>query len=62
MKTHKHPCGCVSEVHREAWVSLCPKHEAEYQETHLRWARERVMGKPMTIPTPPKRGLLKGQP
>lgn len=41
MKIHKHECGCVSEVgDRERWVSMCPKHEEEFQATHKRWADE----------------------
>lgn len=60
MRTQKHPCGCVSELLREAWVSLCPKHEAEFQETHQRWAAEH---KGEDVPSKPvKRGLLKGEP
>lgn len=48
MKTHKHKCGCVSEVgDRERWVSLCTEHEAEFQATHQRWAEEhRARGNP----------------
>lgn len=41
MKTHKHKCGCVSEVgDRERWVSMCTEHEAEFQAIHQRWAEE----------------------
>ena len=40
MKTVKYKCGCVAELHREAWVSLCPPHEAETKATHERWAEE----------------------
>lgn len=42
MKTAKLKCGCRYEVsERERWVEMCPKHEAEFQETHARWAKER---------------------
>lgn len=44
MKTVKFKCGCVAELHREAWVSLCPPHEAEFQTTHSRWAAEHRAG------------------
>ena len=41
MKTHKHKCGCVSEVgDREQWVSMCTEHETEFQDIHQRWAEE----------------------
>lgn len=40
MKTVKFKCGCVAELHREAWVSLCPMHEAETKAIHERWALE----------------------
>jgi hypothetical protein len=41
MKSHKHKCGCISEVgDRERWVSLCPQHEEEFQAIHKRWAEE----------------------
>ncbi len=40
MKTVKFKCGCTAELHREAWVSLCPIHEAETKAIHERWAEE----------------------
>lgn len=40
MKTVKYNCGCVAELHREAWVKLCPQHEAETNAIHERWAAE----------------------
>jgi hypothetical protein len=40
MKTVKFKCGCVAELHREAWVSLCPLHEAETNAIHERWKQE----------------------
>lgn len=40
MKTSKEKCGCVVEVGREAYVKMCPAHEAEYQKIHARWAEE----------------------
>ena len=40
MKTFKYKCGCVAELNREAWVSLCTIHEAEAQAIHQRWALE----------------------
>lgn len=40
MKTVKFKCGCTAELHREAWVELCPQHEAEFQAIHQRWAEE----------------------
>jgi hypothetical protein len=61
MKTHKHNCGCVSEVgDRERWVSLCELHEAEYQEVHQRWAEEHRDG--IKPPAPKRRGLLRNEP
>lgn len=61
MKTEKHKCGCVSELAREAWVTLCPPHEAEFQTIHTRWAEEHVKGVrgPMPIPIPAPR-VIKG--
>ena len=41
MRTLKEKCGCRYRADREAWVELCPAHEAEFQETHQRWAREK---------------------
>lgn len=41
MKTAKLPCGCRYEVaERERWTDLCEKHQAEFDETHARWAAE----------------------
>ena len=40
MKTVKYKCGCIAELHREAWVSLCPSHETETKAVHERWAEE----------------------
>lgn len=40
--TRTHPCGCVSLAAMERWVSMCPAHEAAYQETRARWLRERA--------------------
>lgn len=41
MKTAKLKCGCQYELgDRERWVALCPVHEAEFKETHERWAQE----------------------
>ena len=41
MKTHKHKCGCISEVgDRERWVYMCTEHEAEFQSIHQRWSEE----------------------
>lgn len=42
MKTVKHVCGCVSraDAEREQWITLCEKHEAEFQEIHQRAMRE----------------------
>lgn len=36
----EYPCGCSHDVHR--WLKLCPKHEAEWIETHTRWAGEKA--------------------
>jgi hypothetical protein len=40
VKTVKYECGCTAELHREAWVALCPKHETETKAIHERWAQE----------------------
>ena len=42
MKTVKHKCGCIAELHRERWVSMCPPHEDEFQAIHKRWAQEHI--------------------
>lgn len=57
MKTVKFKCGCVSELHRERWVSLCPLHESEYQEIHERWAREHANSGGFTRQTTSKKAL-----
>jgi hypothetical protein len=35
-------CGCVTMGPR--YVSMCPTHQAEFDETHKRWAIERAAG------------------
>lgn len=56
MKTVKYKCGCVAELHREAWVSLCPPHEAETKAVHDRWAEEhRAASGGYTRPTTSKK-------
>jgi hypothetical protein len=40
MKTVKFKCGCIAELLREAWVKLCPEHEAETNAIRERWAEE----------------------
>lgn len=42
MRTVRLPCGCRHELERERWLELCPVHQAEADETHERWRRERV--------------------
>jgi hypothetical protein len=49
MKTVKYKCGCTAELHREAWSSLCPLHEAEFQAIHQRWAEEHKAGKVIEV-------------
>ena len=39
----EYPCGCSHDVH--AWLKLCPKHEAEWNETHTRWRDEKTQSK-----------------
>lgn len=49
MKTAKAKCGCRYELgDRERWVELCPKHEAEFNEIHTRWAAEHRAARPET--------------
>ena len=41
MRTSKLRCGCEYALgERERWVRLCPAHQAEWDETHGRWAAE----------------------
>lgn len=59
MKTVKYKCGCVAELHREAWVSLCPLHEAETKAIHERWAAEhRAASGGYTHPTTSKKASV----
>ena len=59
MKTVKYKCGCIAELHREAWVNLCPTHEAETRAIHERWAEEhRAASGGYTHPTTSKKGSV----
>lgn len=40
MKTERHECGCIAERDRERWLTLCPPHQAEFDERHRRHAAE----------------------
>ena len=45
MRTSKLRCGCEYALgERERWVRLCPAHQAEWDETHGRWAAEQGAG------------------
>ena len=59
MRTSKLKCGCEYSLgEREQWVRLCPAHQAEWAETHGRWAAEHAARAPLPEgpkPTEPKR-------
>lgn len=53
MKKDKLECGCVLELHRDRYISMCLAHEEEWKATHQRWAEERkvhVMTYPAEAP------------
>lgn len=34
------PCGCINLVGHEVNVHMCPAHEKEFREVHVRWMLE----------------------
>jgi hypothetical protein len=49
--TYTLPCGCVALRELERWVSMCAKHEAEWQATHAAWNATRRESQPINPTT-----------
>jgi len=41
------PCGCINFVGREATLEMCPAHENEFREIHVRWMQEHRAAHPI---------------